>query len=93
MTTEQRNEIIKAYKEHTERTGSADRELATNAIGYLAGLRDTLNTLGYDIVYPRDEMAEICGEPDIWPFWLIDENIPVLRDLAIANELDKDFID
>ena len=97
MTTEQRNEIIKLWKENTKRTwanfdgneGGAD--IASNAIGYLAGMRDVLNALGYDIVWPHDEEYSVCGDPDIWPRWLIDQNIPELRDLAIINELDAEL--
>ena len=89
MTTEQRNEIIKLHEEHTKRTWSEDRDIASNAIGYLAGMRDVLNALGYDIVWPHDEEYAICGDPDIWPMWLIDQNIPELRDLAVIEGLDK----
>ena len=95
MTTEQRNEIIKLWKENTKRTwanfdgneGGAD--IASNAIGYLAGMRDVLNALGYDIVWPHDEEYSVCGDPDIWPMWLIEEEIPELRDLAVIEGLDK----
>ena len=91
MTTEQRNEIIKLHKEHTKRTWSEDRDIAGNAIGYLAGMRAVLNALGYDIVWPHDEEYAIRGDPDIWPKWLIDQNIPELRDLALINELDAEL--
>lgn len=98
MTTEQRNEILKTWNHHQAAIDRArealfeDEELnalGRNANAVQAGMRDVLNALGYDIVYQRDEMAEICGDPDIWPMWLIDEEIPELRDLAVIEGLDK----
>ncbi len=98
MTTEQRNEILNAWNHHQAAIDRArealfeDEELnalGRNANAVQTGMRAVLNALGYDIVWPHDEEYAICGDPDIWPMWLIDQNIPELRDLAVIEGLDK----